>query len=1197
MYLIRRLFQLTFSRTMLVFLGLLALCGFIWYAGPLFAFSEYRPLSSERVRWWVICTIGALFLVWLLVRFWRRKNLNAKLIDQLAKVKRSADEQEPVDPVGTAEIKVLQQRFADALSSIKSLRVSRGGLNRLSGRYIYELPWYMIVGAPGSGKTTALINSGLNFPLEKQIGRAALKGVGGTRNCDWWITDEAVIIDTAGRYTTQDSHAELDKAEWGGFLDLLKQYRPRQPINGIILTLSIADLLAFSREERDAHYGSLRARLAELQERFGIELPVYLWVTKADLLAGFNEFFDGFSSEQRKQVWGFTFPYKKRATSIIESFDQEWDLLQDRLFSLQDGQLSRETESRRLSAVYSLPQQMAGLQSLLREAIEAVFRESTQVARPLLRGVYLSSGTQEGTPFDRILSTLRRNFSQSRTPDFRVAPNQGKSYFLHDLFVHLIFKEAHLAGRNLRWEQRTKWLTYAGYAASALLLVGAIAAWLLSYENNKDYLVHVGDETQKLSDAVATYPQSSGDLLTMIGLLDGATHLGDTPDFPRDDPNLSYRYGLYQGGKVGVAAGVAYEQLLKDGLLPIVVRRLEAQLKQPPVDHLEYLYEALKSYLMLHNAEQYNPDHLKRWVSLDARRNLLPDADSSSLESMDHHLAVLFNKDQALSSPFPINEQLIAEVRGKLATLTPAQRVYSRLKSRLETVDLPEFNLLDVAGPQAGNVFARRSRLPLNRGVSGLFTFQGYWDVFDKEVGKVAMEMGDDEGWVMGLPGKTTKTQLDEVTKGKLVREVRMAYLRDYAETWEQYLNDVQLLSSDSLQTSIQRLRVLSAPDSPLPLFLRAVVKETTLLRENRGGEQTVIDRAKQRLKNTRDEIERVVGPVTAAAIPPDRKLERIVDDRFEPIRRLVGAPGSQGQAPIDATLKMLDDYYGTLVATDAAVRSGNTPPSQESAVRLRAEAARLPQPVRGMIDRVAASSSAQTTNLVRASIGANLNSTVGDFCRRAIASRYPLRRGASADVVPEDFARLFAPGGLMDEFFNKNLAPIVDTSNWTFKKNIDGSWAGGGGSLSSFQRASVIKEVFFRDGGRTPSLRLEIKPIEMDPGITSMALDVDGTIVRYSHGPQLAQSVTWPGPRRRNQVLLQINGPGFGDAGLKAEGAWALHRFFDRLTISSGPTPEKFLATANIQDKKVVFEVSANSVQNPFRLRQLEEFACPSQF
>ena len=118
-----------------------------------------------------------------------------------------------------------------------------------------------------------------------------------------------------------------------------------------------------------------------------------------------------------------------------------------------------------------------------------------------------------------------------------------------------------------------------------------------------------------------------------------------------------------------------------------------------------------------------------------------------------------------------------------------------------------------------------------------------------------------------------------------------------------------------------------------------------------------------------------------------------------------------------------------------------------------------------------------------------------------------------------------------------------------------------------------------------------------MDPGISSMALDVDGTVVRYSHGPQLAQSVPWPGPRGRNQVLLQINGTGFGDAGLKADGPWALHRFFDKLTVSAGPTPEKFVATATVQDKKVTFEVSANSVQNPFRLRQLEEFSCPSQF
>jgi len=1197
MYLLRRLFNLTFSRTTLVLLGLLALCGFIWFAGPLFAFDDVRPLAGEQARWNVIITIGALFLIWLLVRFWRRKNLNAKFVEHLTKIKLSAQEKAD-DPLGTSEVQALQQQFSEALNDIKNLRVSKGSLNRLSGRYIYELPWYIIIGAPGSGKTTALINSGLHFPLEEKTGRAVLKGVGGTRNCDWWITDEAVILDTAGRYTTQDSHAEIDKIEWQGFLDLLKKYRPKQPINGIILTLSIADLLAYSQKERDAHYSTLRGRLAELQERFGIELPVYLWVTKADLLAGFSEFFDNYGTDLRKQVWGFTFPYQKRTQSIVESFDYEWDLLQERLYQLQDAQLARETELRRRSVIYSLPQQLAGLQAVIRETIEAVFRESKQVVRPLLRGVYLSSGTQEGTPFDRILTTLRSNFSDDKVLKTGAVPKQGKSFFLHDFFSSLIFKEAHLAGRNRRWEQQSRWLTYAGYTVSILALAFAIGAWTVSYGNNKNYLGQVEQDTATLSDTVSSYPQGAGDLQSMIDLLNQTVRLGDTPAFPRERPTLPYRYGLYQGDKVGVAVGVTYEQILKDGLLPIVARRLEVQVRQPPVDSSEYLYEALKSYLMLHDAQHYDPEYLRKWVSMDARRYLLPDADTATLEQMDGHLAALFSKDHVVTSPFPINNQLVADTRQKLEALTTSQRAYSRLRARLEKVDLPEFNLLDVAGPQAANLFTRHSKLPLNRGVNGLFTYQGYWDVFDKEVGKVTTEMVDDEAWVLGLHSKTAKTQLDEISKGKLVREVRMAYLRDYADIWDQYVNDVQLMQSDSLQTSIQRLRVLSAPDSPLPLFLKAVVKETTLLRENRNTDQrSMFDRAKQRLKNTKNDIERVVGPVTVG-MPVDRKLERIVDDRFEPLRRLVGAPGSQqSQMPIDATLKMLDEYYGTLVATDAAIRSGGTPPSGESAIRLRAEAARLPQPLRSMIDRVTTSSSAQTTSLVRASIGTNLNSTVGDFCRRAVAGRYPLSRGATQDVAPEDFARLFAPGGMMDDFFNKNLATIVDTSNWTFKKNIDGSLAGGGGSLASFKKAAVIRDVLFRGGNQMPSIRLEITPVEMDPAILNMSLDIDGTVVRYSHGPQLAQTVAWPGPRGRGYVLLQITGQGIGDAGLKAEGPWALHRFFDMVTISSGPTPEKFIATAIVHDKKIVFEVTTNSVQNPFRLRQLEEFTCPSQF
>ena len=125
-----------------------------------------------------------------------------------------------------------------------------------------------------------------------------MAGVGGTRQCDWWFTDQAVFIDTAGRYTTQDSHAASDAREWQTFLQLLRRYRPVQPINGVIVTVSVPDLLQ-GGAELEQQAVAVDRRLQELRERLGQPFPVYLLVTKADLLAGFVEFFDPLDARER----------------------------------------------------------------------------------------------------------------------------------------------------------------------------------------------------------------------------------------------------------------------------------------------------------------------------------------------------------------------------------------------------------------------------------------------------------------------------------------------------------------------------------------------------------------------------------------------------------------------------------------------------------------------------------------------------------------------------------------------------------------------------------------------------------------------------------------------------------------------------------------------------------------------------------
>ena len=202
------------NRAFLLVARLPAVAVFIWYAGPYFAFADYRPLEPQFARLiaiaLVVGVLGSLYALFKRLRAFRAS-------DRLLAAVVAQPQAEPARP--SAEAVKLRERFEEAVATLKQ--------QRRSGHSLYDLPWYVIIGAPGSGKTTALINSGLKFPLEQRVGKGALRGVGGTRNCDWWFTDEAVFLDTAGRYTTQDSDAASDSAGWASSWRCCAEYRAR----------------------------------------------------------------------------------------------------------------------------------------------------------------------------------------------------------------------------------------------------------------------------------------------------------------------------------------------------------------------------------------------------------------------------------------------------------------------------------------------------------------------------------------------------------------------------------------------------------------------------------------------------------------------------------------------------------------------------------------------------------------------------------------------------------------------------------------------------------------------------------------------------------------------------------------------------------------------------------------------------------
>jgi type VI secretion system protein ImpL len=227
--------------------GVAALCLLLWHAGPVLAIGATKPLAPVWVRMAIIGIVLFAYALYGLYRLWQALRNNDDLLARFLSFGREAGK----DETGREEIKTITATVHRALAQFKGLR-GRGGLRRLfeGTRYLYELPWCMIVGSAGAGKTTALLNAGLQFPLARQMGNASksmvLKSGGGTLHCDWWFSNEAVLIDTAGRYTTQESDPVPDPVEWRGFLGLLRRHRTRAPLNGVIVALNAAELLTMA---------------------------------------------------------------------------------------------------------------------------------------------------------------------------------------------------------------------------------------------------------------------------------------------------------------------------------------------------------------------------------------------------------------------------------------------------------------------------------------------------------------------------------------------------------------------------------------------------------------------------------------------------------------------------------------------------------------------------------------------------------------------------------------------------------------------------------------------------------------------------------------------------------------------------------------------------------------------------------------
>jgi type VI secretion system protein ImpL len=1142
--------------------GAVLLSLLIWNFGDLLRIGEKQPFGSETARLTAILVIAVL---WGLSNLWaqaRARRNNDQLVKALVE---PAAQSAP----GSHEVQELAQRFQAALERLRRSKVGAGR----GRRWLYELPWYVMIGPPGSGKTTALVQSGLRFPTGEW---RDLRGVGGTRSCDWLFTDEAVLIDTAGRYTTQDSDAAVDRTAWEGFLDLLKKHRPSQPLNGVIVALSAKDLLTEGGAEEESD--RIRGRLAEIERRLGLQLPVYLLITKADQLAGFVSFFAQLGEYDREQVWGYTFDYRPGGDSTLDvsALSAGFDDLVARLEQRIPRLLAEENDLARRAEILGFPARVAAFGKSVVRFTDRCFPATTYEEGAWLRGVYLTSGTQSGTPIDRLVAAIAASVGLPASAPLPASGN--RSFFLTRLFREVIFNEASLVTRDRKRERRERLIRVGALSGMAAVAAGLILCWLWSYEANRRIQNDVAANLENLRRQMQPFAQTSlspaeADWRAVIPPLDALANL--KARFAEPEP-LWLRLGLSQQVAAEGRIAAAYRTALARLLLPRMTLGLEQELRSHLGDP-DYVLVGLKVYLMLGGRAPLDPDVL---------RSLAPDQAPAK-----RHIAALAEIMPTIDPKPGLDEQLIRSAQDVLERLPLPKRAYQALITAPEVQNLPGSRLTDHAGPNASLVLMRRSGAPLDREVPAIFTYDGFHQVFLKLLDKQARATYD-EDWVIDPRGrpKPSGADIERLRSGMLD-----LYYDDMIATWDAQLRDVTLKPfGGDIALAEQMTQALSGPGSPLKLFLAAVAHETDLTAPppEQAGAGGVAAKAAGKLGGSLSKVELLFGAPARASPAATEQPGVPVAAHFAAVRQAVVGVGGAPPA-IDNAIAALGAMHAKLADAAASPYAPDTPAKLLNAgVPLKQAAEGLPNPVRQVVTGLAERTDAISVQGVRQELDRAWRSEVLPFCQQAIGGRYPFNEGSSVDASLDDLLSLFGASGTIETFVKGPLAPYVDTTRqpWRDVQSIGLS----AGALAQLARARLIGKALFPAG--TPKAGFTLTPINLDAGSLTVSLDLDGQSLTYAHGPVRPSGFTWPGPAGTNMVRVSFTPAGGGEPSVieQEEGPWSLIRLLHSGQFESLGQSDLFDVVLTSGGHSASFQLHAGSVANPFDLRLMEGFRCP---
>lgn len=553
-----------------------------------------------------------------------------------------------------------------------------------------------------------------------------------------------------------------------------------------------------------------------------------------------------------------------------------------------------------------------------------------------------------------------------------------------------------------------------------------------------------------------------------------------------------------------------YKKTLSQQFLPQLAHQLEEQLVHETNPALQYA--TLKAYLMLGEPQFLDLPYLKNWLY-----NALHLSSEKALET-------------ALLQPFPgitLNTQIIEQVRNNLNVLPSDYLVYMIMKS-----NPPEYV------PFSNNAFTYP--LSTKKGIPDFYTRIGFEKTYNHTIPNITQETIR-ENWILKNPLFTSQNLT------KLTQQIQNLYVADYLNWWQLFIYHTQPKSFTTLVEAAEYFKILNATKpSPFIEMLTFIQSNTRKFNSNKTPALQVF--------NTQ------IAAQLKAINSVSTKSMDMVSPIFTSLNRYFA-------------MATRSDNRQILIFNTAKQRFLN--PTQDGALNQLHKVARsMPAPLNQWLDQLAANTWYLIISETKNAINEQWKKQVLPQYTQNITNRFPLNTFSEQEISLENFRDFFNNRGTLHLFFEEYLQPFLDTSQaqWVAKKVDNFSLPFKPETIAAFERANIIREMFFPQNAEAPSVSFRLQSTDLQPIVKRIIFDINGQTLIASQSHKDSQTFTWPGDYANTPVTLTIQSISGENFQATEYGAWGLFRLLSHANV--------FPVSQDTRKLELVLDVNGNAAQ-----------------